>query len=159
MAVPDDMILCDLHEAEYEEIMLLWQRSGLNVRPEGRDGPDAFAQQMARDESTQRVIGLRPLPAGGGGRGNGPLLAVAVLTHDGRKGWINRLAVDPGWRGRGLAQALIAEAERWFSDDLGLEVFSALIHTQNQPSRVLFAHMGYQQVDVVYVTKRLRPDA
>jgi RimJ/RimL family protein N-acetyltransferase len=153
------MMLCDLHEAEYEEILALWQRSGLNVRPEGRDASDAFAQQMARSGSTQRVIGLRPLPAGGAGQSDQPLLAVAVLTHDGRKGWINRLAVDPGWRGRGLAQALIAEAERWFSDDLGLEIFSALIHTQNQPSRALFARVGYQPVDVVYVSKRLRPDA
>ncbi len=159
--VPDGMMLCDLNQAEHEEIMALWQRAGLGARPEGRDAPAAFARQMASVASTQRVIGLRllPQPAVGLEGGKAPLLAFAVLTLDGRKGWINRLAVDPGWRRHGLAQALIEEAERWFRDDLGLEIFSALIHTHNQPSRALFAHMGYQQVDVVYVTKRLRPNA
>jgi N-acetylglutamate synthase len=87
------------------------------------------------------------------------LVAVALLTHDGRKGWINRLAVDPAYRRRGLAARLIAEAERWFLEDQGLQVWSALIESSNAASRSLFERLGYGQVDVVYVTKRTAPDA
>jgi ribosomal protein S18 acetylase RimI-like enzyme len=142
------LALCDLTAGDYPELLDLWQRAGLPVRPEGRDAPDAFARQMA--EGRQRVIGLRD-----GAR----LAAVAVLTHDGRKGWINRLAVDPDYRRRGLASALAAEAERWFRDELGLEVFAALIEGENAASQALFDALGYARHHVVYVSKRVRPDA
>ena len=98
------LTLCDLQATDYDDVLALWQRAGLPVRAEGRDAPAAFARQMA--SGLQHVIGLRA---------NGALVAVAVLTHDGRKGWINRLAVDPAYRRQGLARWLVAEAERWFA--------------------------------------------
>jgi GNAT superfamily N-acetyltransferase len=133
---------------DYEEVLALWARAGLPARPEGRDSPEAFRRQY--DVGLQRAIGIREV---------GLLVAVAILTHDGRKGWINRLAVDPGQRRRGYASILVAEAERWFRDEVGIEVFSALIHTHNDHSRTLFAELGYETVDVVYVRKLARPGA
>jgi ribosomal protein S18 acetylase RimI-like enzyme len=140
--------LCVLSESDYEEILDLWKRAGLTIRAEGRDSAGAFARQMGW--GVQRVAGLRD-----GGR----LVAVAVLTHDGRKGWINRLAVDPAYRRRGLAQRLIAEAERWFIEELGLEIWAALIERENTASQALFESMGYGRHDLVYVSKRTRPGA
>ena len=142
------LTLCDLQTADYDDVLALWQRAGLPVRAEGRDAPAAFARQMA--SGLQRVIGLRA---------NGALVAVAVLTHDGRKGWINRLAVDPAYRRQGLARWLVAEAERWFAQDVGLEVWAALIERHNDASLLLFEKLGYGQPDVAYVSKRMRYDA
>jgi N-acetylglutamate synthase len=138
----------DLGEADFEEIMSLWKRSGLSIRAEGRDSAIAFARQMRW--GVQRVVGLRA---------GGQLVAVAVLTHDGRKGWINRLAVDPAYRRRGLARRLIAEAERWFSQEIGLEVWAALIERENTASQALFEHLGYGSHDLAYVSKRTREGA
>jgi N-acetylglutamate synthase len=137
-----------LGESDYQEIVDLWRRAGLAIRAEGRDSASAFARQM--EWGVQRVVGLRD-----GGR----LVAVAVLTHDGRKGWINRLAVEPAYRRRGLARSLIAEAERWFTQDLGLEVWAALIEKHNLASKALFERTGYEHVDLFYVSKRTRPGA
>jgi N-acetylglutamate synthase len=140
--------ILDLEPADYDDVLALWNRAGLPARPEGRDAPDAFRRQY--EGGFQRAIGLRD---------DGLLVAVAILTHDGRKGWINRLAVDPNHRRRGYASILVNEAERWFRDEVGVEVFSALIHTHNDPSRTLFAELGYEMVDVVYVRKLARPGA
>ena len=140
--------LHDLGTDEYDEILALWARAGLPVRPEGRDAPDRFARQMA--DPRQRVVGLRE---------NVTLIAVVVLTHDGRKGWINRLAVDPAYRRRRLAGRLVAEAERWFGEDQGLEIWAALIEGANRDSQALFAALDYHRHDVVYVSKRTRPEA
>jgi GNAT superfamily N-acetyltransferase len=126
----------------------LWERAGLPARPEGRDAPAAFEKQY--ESGLQRAIGIR------NGR---ELVAVAILTHDGRKGWINRLAVDPTVRRSGYASALVEEAERWFNEEAGVEVSSALIHSHNDASRALFAELGYETVDVVYVRKLARPGA
>ena len=145
---PSSPSLRDIHAAEYDEVLGLWERAGLPVRPEGRESHAAFAQQMAR--GVQRVIGLRA---------GADLVAVAVLTHDERKGWINRLAVEPAYRRQGLARRLIAEAERWFIEDLGLEVWAALIARHNTASLALFDKLGYEQLDVLYISKRTRPDA
>ncbi len=141
-------LLQELGPDDYAAIVALWQRAGLHIRPEGRDSPAAFAEQMAGGR--QRVIGLRQA---------GDLVAVAVLTHDGRKGWINRLAVDPAHRRRGLARQLITEAERWFLADQGLQVWSALIESWNAASLALFEAAGYGRGDVVYVSKRTAPGA
>ncbi len=140
--------LCDLTVADYDAILDLWRGAGLPVRAEGRDAPQAFARQLA--SGSQRVIGLRD-----GAR----LVAVAVLTHDGRKGWINRLAVDFAYRRRGLARTLVAEAERWFVAAIGLEIWAALIEGENHASQAFFDDLGYRRGDVVYVSKRTRPGA
>jgi len=98
----------------------------------------------------QRAVGLRA---------GSELVAIVVLTHDGRKGWINRLAVDPGFRRRKLASRLIAESERWFAEVLGLEIWAALIESENHESQALFGQAGYGSQDLVDVSKRTRPGA
>lgn len=132
----------------YDEILDLWRRAGLPAQPEGRDAPEAFRAQERT--GLQRAVGIRE---------DGRLIAVAILTHDGRKGWINRLAVDPASRRQGHAVALLAEAERWFSEEAGVEVYAALIHADNEPSLSLFDRAGYETIDVVYVRKKARPGA
>jgi GNAT superfamily N-acetyltransferase len=141
-------VLCDLQTTDHGDLLALWRRAGLPVRAEGRDAPAALARQMAL--GVQRVIGLRA---------GDVLVAAAVLTHDGRKGWINRLAVDPAYRRQGLARRIVAEAERWFVEEVGLEVWAALIERHNAASLRLFEELGYAQPEVVYVAKRMRRDA
>jgi GNAT superfamily N-acetyltransferase len=142
------LVPVELDASDVPAILEVWRRAGLSVRPAGRDAPEAFARQLAGGR--QRAIGVFD-----GDR----LIAVAVLTHDGRKGWINRLAVDPAYRRRGIAAALVAEAERWFRDDVRLEVFAALIEEENAASLALFEALGYGRPRVAYVSKRTRPDA
>jgi ribosomal protein S18 acetylase RimI-like enzyme len=128
--------------------MALWNRAGLSSRPQGRDSREAFAGQLGHGEF---ILGLEDTDAG-------KLVACAVITDDTRKGWINRLAVDPDYRRQGLAARLIAEAE----DELrakGIHVFAALIHHDNEASSSLFQRADYKQLDIVYVTKRDYEDA
>lgn len=146
--MPEPLVQCDLNVSDYQEILDLWRRAGLSIRAEGRDSLDAFTGQMSR--GVQRVVGLRD-----GGR----LVAVVVLTHDGRKGWINRLAVDPLYRRRRLGARLVAEAERWFTEVQGLEIWAALIERENVASQMLFEGLGYRSHDLVYMTKRTRAGA
>ena len=131
-----------LTAGDYDAILALWQRAGLDsIRPQGRDSRAAFADQLARG---QVVLGLEDA---------GQLVACVVITDDGRKGWINRLAVDPEHRRRGLGARLIAEAE----NDLrarGFKIFCALIENENTTSLNLFQRESYKTHDIVYVSKR-----
>ena len=136
------MTLRRLTVDDYDAILVLWQRAGLDtIRPQGRDSREAFADQLARG---QVVLGLEDA---------GRLVACVVITDDTRKGWINRLAVEPDYRRQGLAARLVAEAEKELRAR-GIQVFAALIENENATSLSLFQREGYKTENIYYVSKR-----
>jgi GNAT superfamily N-acetyltransferase len=136
-----------LDASHHTEIIDLWQRAGLHIRPAGRDSAEAFDRQMA--SGVQTPIGLRD-----GGR----LVAVVLATHDSRKGWINRLAVDPDYRRQGLATQLVRLCEAHFRS-LGIDIWAALIEDWNEASLALFRQAGYALADdITYASRRGRAD-
>jgi len=85
----------------------------------------------------------------------GELIGVVLVTHDGRKGWINRLAVLPAHRRHGYAARLVAGAERILHEQ-GITVIAVLIETGNDTSLSLFQKLGYAELPggIHYVSKR-----
>jgi len=131
---------------DYDAIIRLWKEAGLeSVRVQGRDSHDAFAAQLA---AGQRVIGLEDA---------GQLIGAVLVTHDTRKGWINRLAIRPDHRRKGYATELIAAAERELRE-MGLQIFAVLIEADNNASQELFAREGYKAHGIVYMSKRNSDD-
>lgn len=127
---------------DYDAVVQLWKQTGLrSVRLDGRDSRDAFAAQL---EAGQKIIGLEDC---------GQLIGAVVVTHDVRKGWINRLAIHPEHRRRGYASKLITAAEQELRA-AGFQIFAVLIEADNDASRRLFAREGYKAHDVLYMSKR-----
>ncbi len=132
---------------DYDAMMELWHRSGLHsLRPQGRDSRESVASQFA--SGAQIALGVED-----GGR----LIALVLATHDGRKGGINRLAVDPERRGEGHGTLLIREAERVLREQ-GMGIIGALIENWNERSLELFQREGYTlHADILYLSKRDDP--
>jgi ribosomal protein S18 acetylase RimI-like enzyme len=86
----------------------------------------------------------------------GKVVGTLLGTHDHRKGWINRLAVDPAYQNQGVAQRMIAAAEAAFRSKK-IDIYCALVETDNRPSRATFLKAGYvERSDVVYFRKELK---
>jgi len=137
----------DLKMADYDDLLRLWQIANLPCRPDGRDSREAIAKEMQRSETC--FLGMFD---------NDKLIGVVLGTSDGRKGWINRLAVDPEYRRQGLGKILIKECEA-FLGKLGIKVFAALIEGDNRPSFAIFEKAGYKFAkDIAYYSKRSSPD-
>ncbi len=131
---------------DYDRVMELWQQAGLPLKPKGRDS----RQEIERQIQLSQVIFLVA-------EAEGKVIGTVLATHDGRKGWINRLAVDPAYRHRGLAQRLVAEAEAEL-EKAGLGIFAALIEEDNLPSIRLFEKMGYEfHPEIKYFTRKKFP--
>jgi ribosomal protein S18 acetylase RimI-like enzyme len=127
---------------DYDAMIRLWKQASLrSLRLQGRDSRAALAAQLA---AGQRAIGLED---------NGQLIGAVLVTHDTRKGWINRLAVHPDYRRKGYATGLIAAAERELRA-MGLQIFAVLIESDNNASVELFSREGYKAHDIVYMSKR-----
>jgi N-acetylglutamate synthase len=128
---------------DHAAILALWQRAGLHsIRPEGRDSRGEFEKQFA---GGQLAIGLEE---------DGKLIGVVIVTNDTRKGWINRLAIDPDYRRKGYGEQLVQAAEDALHD-AGIHLTAAFIEEGNIASLTLFEKLGYvTHQKIVYVSKR-----
>jgi len=128
---------------DYDEIVKLWSRTKLPFKSKGRDSKEAIAVQM--EANPEFFIGAFV---------DNRLVGTAIISCDMRKGWINRLAVDPDHRKRGIAKALIAESEKILRKR-DIRIFCALIEDYNAASRKLFREFGYvEHHDIIYFSKR-----
>ncbi len=134
---------------DYDALLDLWQRAGLHsLRPKGRDSREAIARQL--QSGVAALLGLEV---------DGRLVGAVLATHDSRKGWINRLAVDPVYRRRGYGLRLVEAAEAWLREQ-GMRIVAALVESDNPASLALFQKAGYVEIDpgIHYLTKRESED-
>ena len=133
---------------DHAAILALWQRAGLHsIRPEGRDSRSEFEKQFA---GGQIAIGLDE---------DGRLMGVVIVTNDTRKGWINRLAIDPDYRRKGYGEQLVHASEDVLHE-AGIHLIAAFIEEGNVASLTLFEKLGYAtHQHLYYVSKRDSADA
>lgn len=132
---------------DYDRLTRLWTKAGLPYKSAGRDRKERIEQEL------QHGVGRIILA-----ESKGDLVGAVLATHDGRKGWINRLAVMPSWRRKGLGHLLVKEAEEWLRSR-GMEIFTCLIESYNKTSMAFFAKLGYIRHDeIIYFSKRLHED-
>jgi uncharacterized protein len=127
--------------ADAAELVSLWQATGL--RFDARDVAGELTAVLGRDS-------LVLVQVTGEGRISGAVLG----AFDGRRGWVNRLAVRPDMRGQGIASALIAELERRLIAT-GCPQVNLLIDLDNADVTRFYTRLGYQPYDVIFMAKRL----
>ncbi len=137
------VVIRPLKESELETMVKVWTLSGLPCRPRGRDSLRSLKAQ--RRACPELFIGAFE---------HGSLVGVALLSDDGRKGWINRLAVVPEAQGKGIARSLILNSEKALRAR-GRRLFCVQIESYNKASMKLFEKAGYKREDdIFYFTKR-----
>jgi ribosomal protein S18 acetylase RimI-like enzyme len=86
------------------------------------------------------------------------VVGVVMGAWDGRRGWINHLAVRPNDQKCGIGRSLISELERRLSLK-GATKVNAQIYKWNKRSIEFFCALGYEvHEDLVMIGKPLRVD-
>ena len=123
----------------------LWRGSGLSFKARGRDRLKLLQAQRRR--TPDLFLGAFY---------GGELVGSVIASDDGRRGWINRLAVRPDLRRKSIAKTLIKEAEDALRKR-GRYLFCIHVESDNKQSMKLFEDAGYNmETDIFYYTKRER---
>ena len=131
--------------SDHDALVSLWSSCGL-LRP-WNDPRRDIERKLVRDPG-----GLLVLEA------DGCLAGSVMVGYDGHRGWVNYLAVDPAWQGRGLGRMLMDKAEQRLLA-LGCPKVNLQVRTSNEHAVAFYRHLGYGTDDVVSMGKRLLDDA
>lgn len=132
---------------DYDAVLKLWELSGLPIKDKGRDSYEKIQEELKRGIAHFMLAEFES-----------QLVGVVLITHDGRKGWINRLAIHPEYRKKGIAQLIVNKVEE-FLHNIGIEIIACLIEDHNQESLEVFQKLGYIEFkDMHYLSKRKYPE-
>jgi len=136
-----------MKEEDYERLIELWERSGLYYKPDGRDSREHILKELKANPDLFLFA-----------EDNGKIVGSVLATYDGRKGWLNRVAVDPEFQGKGLGKKLCLKAERVLRKR-GCMIFAMQVHDSNKRSKEMAKGLGYEErKDIVYFRKKDNDD-
>lgn len=132
---------------DYPKLIDIWETAGLPYKPHGRDSEKSIEKELKRGVGKFLFALIEEVYAG-----------VVLVTHDGRKGWINRVAVLPEYQNKGIAKQLVDAAEKWL-DNQGIGIYACQIEDYNEDSLEVFKKLGYIPFEGMhYLTKRKYPE-
>lgn len=128
--------------ADFAKVRRLWRDAGLGVSPSDRRSEIERARRRDPDLF---------LVAERGGR-----LAGAVLGRfDGRRGWVNHLAVTEAFRRLGIGHRLMVELERRLAAK-GCPKVNLHVVPSNERVLRFYERLGYHRRELVFMDKWLR---
>lgn len=133
------LAIADIADADVEAAIALWQRCGL-TRPWNDPAGDIA---LARSSANSTVLV---------GRADGAIVATAMVGHDGHRGWVYYVAVDPDRRQKGFGRAIMDAAEAWLRD-AGLPKLQLLVRRENSQAGAFYQSIGYQEADTIVFAK------
>ncbi len=115
---------------DFGQVARLWQTCGL-TRPWNDPAQDiALCLQTASSALLVGVCAER-------------LVASLMTGSEGHRGWLYYLAIDPAFRRRGFARALVRHAEEWLVRQ-GVRKVELMIREQNSAVRDFYVRIGYE---------------
>ncbi|MCB2207334.1 MAG: GNAT family N-acetyltransferase [Bacteroidetes bacterium] len=142
-----DVKIVPYKTGNYQTLIDIWETAGLPYKPLGRDSEKSIEAELKKGVGKFLFAVIGNVYAG-----------VVLVTHDGRKGWINRVAVLPEYRHKGIAKLLVDAAEKWL-DEQGISIYACQIEDYNEDSLKVFKKLGYIPFKGMhYLTKRKYPE-
>ncbi|MBZ0148446.1 MAG: GNAT family acetyltransferase [Pseudorhodoplanes sp.] len=136
-----DYAIGNVSDADIDELIALWVRCGL-TRPWNEPRADiAFARASANAAILVAKRGEK-------------LHASVMVGHDGHRGWLYYLAVDPDQQRTGLGRLMTQIAEDWLRDR-GVAKVMLMVRPENEAVRAFYQANGYDEQKRVILAKWL----
>jgi ribosomal protein S18 acetylase RimI-like enzyme len=126
-----DWIIRDASPADIAAVLEIWRTS--EARPSLTDNEDVVAALLKANPGALFLADVK-----------GKIVGAVIATFDGWRGNIYRLAVDPDYRRRGLARAMVHEAEHRLRN-LGARRITALVESDHPWATAFWDGAGYER--------------
>jgi len=131
------LVIAPISDDDISAVVALWQDCGL-TRP--WNDPAADIALARRGDNSEVLIG----------RAGEAIVATAMVGHEGHRGWVYYVAVDPAYRQQGFGRAIMEAAEHWLRqrDILKMQL---LVRSENTKVQAFYETLGYGvQERIVY---------
>jgi ribosomal protein S18 acetylase RimI-like enzyme len=130
-----------IEDGDVTEVIALWQRCG-SLRSWNDPARDIA---LARKETNATVLL---------GRNDGALVASVLVGHDGHRGWVYYVTVDPDHRFKGYGRVIMTAAEDWLRAR-GIEKLQLMVRADNAKVHAFYQSLGYYDQERVVFAKWL----
>jgi ribosomal protein S18 acetylase RimI-like enzyme len=138
---PHALTIKAIEDGDIAEVIALWQRCG-STRAWNDPAADI---RLARKENNATVLL---------GHSGGALVASVLVGHDGHRGWVYYVTVDPDHRFKGYGRAIMAAAEDWLRAR-GIEKLQLMVRGDNTKVHAFYGSLGYFEQERVVFAKWL----
>ena len=136
-----ELRIAPIIDADVPAVIALWQRCGL-MRPWNDPAADiAFARG---GPNSTILVGCH----------ENNIAATALVGHDGHRGWVYYVAVDPEHQRRDFGRAIMAAAEDWLRATR-VEKVMLMVRPDNTNVRAFYDRLGYEPQERVIYAKWL----
>ncbi len=129
-----------LSEADLTQVVELWERTE-HLGMSSADSPDALRRFLRRNEGLSVVA--RVAASDDQTTAQSTIVGAVLVGHDGRRGYLYHLAVDPAVRRRGVAARIVAEARRTLASE-GIERCHIMVYAENRTGRAIWRRLGWR---------------
>lgn len=136
----DGMMLRPIVLSDLPALIALWRIAGLTLSPSDTD------------VGIRRHLGVSGNLAMVVCTGDDTIIASVLASDDGRRGWLNHLAVHPAYQGRGLGRFLVDETITRLRAQ-GCEKLNLLVRSDNAQVCAFYEALGFGYDGVTYMTK------
>ena len=135
------MIFREMEGSDAEAIAVLWRNCGLT-----RAWNDPYKDiAFARSGETSTILV---------GEVEGRIVASVMTGHDGHRGMLYYVAVDPSFRCKGIGMAAVRAAESWLRER-GVWKINLLVRAENADVRGFYEKLGYEVNPVMCMARRI----
>ena len=118
--------------ADYDEVLALWQEAeGVGLHLDECDSREGVSMYLVRNPGTCFVT-----------REGEKLIGVVLCGNDGRRGYLNHLAVAEGYRRRGIGTALVARCTAALKE-MGIAKCNLFVFTANEGALEFWRKLGW----------------
>jgi ribosomal protein S18 acetylase RimI-like enzyme len=135
------LAIASLEDADIDAVVALWRRCGL-TRPWNDPRADIA---LARQGSNAAVLL---------GRDGDAIVASVLVGHDGHRGWVYYVAVDPEHCKKGFGRGIMTAAEDWLRAR-GISKLLLMVRPDNTQVQAFYETLDYDEQERIVYAKWL----
>lgn len=141
----DNLVIRPYADGDFETVAALWRETDL-TQPWNDAAADVAL--CRRSEGSELLIGER----------EGKIVATIMVGHDGHRGWLYYLGVDPAHGRQGIGRRMVGAAEAWL-DERAVPKIQLMIRETNLDVQAFYRRLGYEDNPCHLMQRWLDEDA